>query len=208
MEDILDVYTWKYGKNRILVCMDECPRQLIGEVRSPIPAEPGKPARYDTEYRRNGTCEIFMFAAPLEKWRRAEVTEHRTRIDWALQIKKLLTDDFPQAEKIVLVMDNLDIHSVGSLYKAFPAEEARGLRNRLELHYTPIHGSWLNMAEIEINVLVNHGLSKRVPTIEQMREEVAAWNEARNHSAGKIQWRFTTEDARIKLKRLYPQFNS
>jgi hypothetical protein len=207
MEDILDVYTRKRDAKRPLVCEDECPRQLIGEVRSPIPAEPGKPARYDTEYKRNGTCEIFMFSAPLEGWRRAEATEHRTRMDWACQIKKLITVDFPDAEKIVLVVDNLDIHSIGSLYKAFPPEEARMLKNKLEIHYTPIHGSWLNMAEIEINVLVNHGLSKRVPTKKQMKKEVAAWNKSRNLSAHKINWRFTTDDARIKLKRLYPLFN-
>jgi hypothetical protein len=207
MEDILDVYTRKRDAKRPLVCEDECPRQLIGEVRCPIPAKPGKPARYDSEYKRNGTCEIFMFSAPLEGWRRAEVTEHRTRIDWANQIKKMVTIDFPDAEKIILVVDNLDIHSIGSLYKAFPPEEARALRNKLEVHYTPIHGSWLNMAEIEINVLVNHGLSKRIPTIKQMKKEVAAWNKSRNLTANKINWRFTTDDARVKLKRLYPLFN-
>jgi len=135
----------------------------------------------------------------------AEVTERRTRIDWAHQIKKLVTVDFPDSEKIVLVMDNLDTHTMGSLYKAFSPEEAKRLRDRLEVHYTPKHGSWLNMAEIENNVLINHGLSKRIPTIEQMKNEVAAWTEARNRSAGKINWRFTTDDARIKLKRLYPQ---
>lgn len=208
MEDILDVYTREQDTKRPLVCMDECPRQLIGETRIPIPAEPGKIACFDTEYRRNGTCEIFMFAAPLEGWRRAEVKEHRTAVDWADQIKQLVTVDFPQAEKIVLVMDNLNTHTIGSLYKRFPAEEARQLRDKLEIHYTPKHGSWLNMAEIELNVLVNHGLSKRVPTIEQMREEVRAWNKGRNQSASKINWRFTTADARIKLKRLYPQFDS
>jgi hypothetical protein len=205
MEDVLDVYSRKYDKTRPLVCMDEIPRQLIGESRSPIPAEPGKPERYDTEYVRNGTCVIFMFTAPLEKWRRAEVTERRTKIEWAHQIKKLVTVDFPDAEKIVLVMDNLDIHTMGSLYKAFPPEEAKRLRDKLEVHYTPKHGSWLNRAEIENNVLINHGLSTRIPIIEQMKKEVAAWTEARNQSAGKINWRFTTDDARIKLKRLYPQ---
>ena len=149
MEDILDVYTRKYDKKCPLVCMDEIPRQLIGETQLPIPAEPGKPERYDTEYVRNGTCVIFMFAAPFEGWRRAEVTERKTRIDWALQIKKLVTIDFPNAEKIVLVMDNLDTHCIGSLYKAFPPNEAKQLRDKLEIHYTPKHGSWLNMAEIE-----------------------------------------------------------
>ena len=206
MEDILDVYTRKYDKKCPLVCMDEIPRQLIGETQLPIPAEPGKPERYDTEYVRNGTCVIFMFAAPFEGWRRAEVTERKTRIDWALQIKKLVTIDFPNAEKIVLVMDNLDTHCIGSLYKAFPPNEAKQLRDKLEIHYTPKHGSWLNMAEIENNVLINHGLSKRIPTMEQTKKEVGAWTEGRNQNASKINWRFSIESARIKLKRLYPQF--
>jgi len=206
MEDILDVYTRKYNEKRPLVCMDEFPRQLIGEVRKPIPGKPGMIDRYDTEYKRNGTCEVFMFIAPLKGWRRAEVTEQRTKVDWASQIKKLVTVDFLDAEKIILVMDNLNTHTIGSLYKAFPAEEARQIRDKLEIHYTPKHGSWLNMAEIEINVLVNHGLSKRVPTIEQMKKEVKAWNKARNKTTTKINWRFSTNDARIKLKRLYPLF--
>ena len=207
MEDILDVYTRKHDKRHPIVCMDEVPRQLIGEVRIPISAKPGKPACYDTEYKRNGTCEIFVFVAPLEPWRRAEVSEQRAKIDYAYQIKKLVTVDFPDAEKIILVQDNLNTHTIGSLYKAFPPEEARKLRDKLEIHYTPLHGSWLNMAEIEINVLVNHGLSKRVPSIEQMKKEVSAWNKNRNMTANKINWRFSTEDARIKLKRLYPHFD-
>ena len=206
MEDILDVYTRKYDKKYPLVCMDELPRQLIGETRTPIPAGPGKPVRFDTEYRRNGTCEIFMFSSPLEGWRRAEVTERRTKSDWARQIKKLVTVDYPYAEKIVMVMDNLNTHTIGSLYKTFPPQEAKRLRDKLEIHYTPKHGSWLNMAEIEINVLVNHGLSKRVPTIQQMKKEVKAWNKARNKTTSKINWRFSTDDARIKLKCLYPHF--
>jgi len=207
MEDILDVYTRKYDENCILICMDEVPRQLIGETRKPVPAGRGNIARYDTEYKRNGTCEIFMFTAPLQSWRRAEVTEHRTRLDWAQQIKKLITVDFPHVKKIVLVMDNLNIHTIGSLYKAFPPEEASYYRGVLEIHYTPKHGSWLNMAEIEINVLVNHGLSKRIPSMQQMKKEVTAWNKARNKDANKINWRFSTENARIKLHRLYPQFD-
>jgi transposase len=206
MEDILDVYTRKYDKKRPLVCIDEVSRQLIGEKRMPVPVARGKPARYDTEYKRNGTCEIFMLTAPLEKWRRAEVTDQRAKIDYAHQIKKLVTSDFPDAEKIVLVQDNLNTHTIGALYKAFSPEEARLLRDKLEMHYTPKHGSWLNMAEIEINVLVNHGLSERVPSIEQMKREVAAWNKTRNMIGNKINWRFTSEDARIKLKRLYPHF--
>jgi len=206
MEDILDVYSANYDEKRVLVCMDEVPRQLIGETRKPIPMGQGKAVCYDTEYTRNGTCVIFMFSAPLRGWRRAEVTEQRTRLDWAGQIKKLLTVDFPHAEKIVLVMDNLNTHTIGSLYAAFPPEEASRYRSKLEIHYTPKHGSWLNIAEIENNVLVNHGLSKRVPTLQQMKKEVSAWNKSRNKSANKINWRFTTDNARIKLKRLYPLF--
>jgi transposase len=206
MEDILDVYTRKYNEKRPLVCLDEVSKQLIGEKRVPIPGAKGKAARYDTEYKRNGTCVVFMISAPLKGWRRAEVTEQRTKIDFAHQIKKLVTVDFPKAEKIVLVMDNLNTHTKGSLYKAFSPEEAKKLCDKLEIHYTPKHGSWLNMAEIEINVLVNHGLSKRVPTIEQMKKEVKAWTKIRNKIASKINWRFSTDDARIKLKRLYPQF--
>ena len=204
----MDVYTRKYDEKRPLVCFDEVPKQLIGEVRKPILGLKGKTTRYDTEYKRNGTCVVFMWTAPLKGWRRAEVTEKRTKIDFAHQIKKLVTVDFPDAKKIVLVMDNLNTHTIGSLYKAFPPEEAKMLRDKLEVHYTPKHGSWLNMAEIEINILVNHGLSKRVSTIEQMKKEVKAWNKKRNKAANKINWRFSTDNARIKLKRLYPLFDS
>jgi len=207
MEDILDIYTRKYDENTILVCMDEVPKQLIEETRKPIPAKRGSITRYDTEYKRNGTCAIFMFSAPLIGWRRADVTEQRTRIDFAQQIKKLVTIDFPNAKKIILVMDNLNTHSIGSLYKAFTPEEAKMLRDKLEIHFTPKHGSWLNMAEIEINVLVNHGLKKRVPTLKEMKKQVTVWFKERNKLEKKINWRFTTDDARIKLKRLYPQLH-
>jgi transposase len=206
MEDVLDVYTRKSDEKHPIVCMDECPRQLIGEVRTPQEIQKGKAGRFDTEYVRNGTCDLFMFAAPLKGWRRVEVTEQRKREDWAREIKKLVDHDFPDAEKIVLVMDNLNTHTIGSLYETFSPEEARRIRDKLEIHYTPKHGSWLNMAEIEINVLVNHGLTKRIPTIRQMKKEAKAWNLARNKTVKKINWRFTTEDARIKLYRLYPQF--
>jgi hypothetical protein len=207
MEDILDVYCRKQDKKRPLVCMDESPQQLIGEIRSPIPGRKGKVGRYDTEYVRNGTCEIFMFAAPLEGWRRVTITERRTKIDRALQIKELVDVNFPHAEKIVLVMDNLNTHKTASLYEAFPPEEAKRIREKLEIHYTPVHGSWLNMAEIEINVLVNHGLSRRIPAMKQIKKEAAAWNKLRNKNANKINWRFSTDDARIKLHRLYPLFH-
>ena len=206
MEDILDVYTRKHDKKRPLVCMDESPKQLIGETRIPLNMKKGIARRYDTEYVRNGTCELFMFVAPLEGWRRAEVTERRTKKDWSYQIKKLVDIDFPQAEKIILVMDNLNTHTIGSLYEAFPPEEARRIREKLEIHFTPKHGSWLNMAETELNVLINHGLSVRVPTMNQMQKETKAWKNERNATAKKITWRFTTEGARIKLHRLYPLF--
>ncbi|MDR3336322.1 MAG: transposase, partial [Treponema sp.] len=174
---------------------------------------PGETERYDTEYVRNGTCDIFMFNAPLLGWRRAEVTERRTREDWARQIKKLADEDFPDAKKITLVMDNLNTHNPASLYETFQPEEAKRIRDRLEIHYTPKHGSdfsprWLNMAEIEFSVLNNHGLSDRIPAIEQMRREVNAWNKIRNKKSCKINWRFTTADAQIKLARLYPLFES
>jgi transposase len=206
MEDVLDVYAREQDTNRPLVCMDECPKQLTGETRTPLPVKPGEAACFDTEYARNGTCDIFMFAAPLKGWRRAEITERRTRADWAGQIKRLADEDFPDAEKIILVMDNLNTHGIASLYETFPADEAKQIKDKLEIHYTPKHGSWLNMAEIELNVINNHGLSSRIPAIEQMRKEAAAWNLRRNREACKINWRFTTADARIKLKRLYPQF--
>jgi transposase len=206
MEDVLDVYTREQDANRPLVCMDECPKQLIGETRAPLPVQPGNSACFDTEYVRNGTCDIFMFVAPLEGWRRADITEQRTRTDWGHQIRQLVDVDFPQAEKIVLVMDNLNTHTPASLYETFPPEEAKRIRDKLEIHYTPKHGSWLNMAEIELNVINNHGLSKRIPDIQHMRQETEAWNRERNKNACKINWRFTTADARIKLKRLYPLF--
>jgi transposase len=208
MEDVLDVYVRPEDTNQPLVCMDECPKQLIGETRLPLSAQTGETERFDTEYVRNGTCDVFMFTAPLLGWRRAEVTERRTREDWAQQVKKLVDEDFPNAKKITLVMDNLNTHNPASLYETFQPEEAKRIRDRLEIHYTPKHGSWLNMAEIEFSVLNNHGLSDRIPTIEQMRQEVSAWNQIRNKKSCEINWRFTTADARIKLARLYPLFES
>jgi hypothetical protein len=170
-----------------------------------VTGETGGPACYDTEYVRNGTCDIFMFVAPLEGWRRAEITEQRKRKDWAEQVKKLVDEDFPLAENILPVMANLNTHNAASLYETFAPDEAKRIKDKLEIHYTPKHGSRLNMAEIELNVINNHGLSGRIPTI-GMREEVAVWNRRRNREACKINWRFTTADVRIKLKRLYSQF--
>lgn len=204
MEDVLEVYKRPFDPIRPLVCMDECPKQLIGETRLPIMAQPGQPERFDTEYVRNGTCNLFMFSAPLLGWRRVDVTEKRTMVEWAWQIRQLVDIDFPWAEKVVLAMDNLNTHRPASLYEAFPPEEARRILERLEIHYTPKHGSWLNMAEIEFSVLNHHGLSDRIPSLERMKQEVAAWVHRRNQQVKRIIWRFTTADARIKLARLYP----
>ena len=208
MEDVLDVYERPEDPRRPLVCMDECPKQLIGEIRTPLAMEPGQPERFDTEYVRNGTCNLFLFTAPLTGWRRVEVTERRTQKDWAEQIRRLVEEDFPDADKIVLVMDNLNTHRPASLYEAFEADHAKRIWDKLEIHYTPKHGSWLNMAEIEFSGLNRHGLSDRVPDMASMRRETSEWSFRRNAEGGKIDWRFTTKDARIKLKRLYPKIQS
>lgn len=205
MEDVLDVYERPVDQKRPLVCMDECSKQLIGETRLSLPVRPGRAECYDTEYVRNGTCNLFMFTAPLLGKRRVDVTERRTRKDWALQIKKLVDEDFPEAEKILLVQDNLNTHTPASLYETFEPEEAKRILGKLEIHYTPKHGSWLNMAEIEFSVLNHHGLPDRVSSLEDMKNKVKAWIEHRNAEARKIDWQFTTVDARIKLKRLYPK---
>ena len=188
--------------------MDEQPRQLIKEMRQTIPVEPGKPAREDYEYERNGTANIFMFVEPLGGWRHVKVTEHRTTVDWAHQIRQLLDEHYPTAERIRLVMDNLNTHTIGSLYEAFEPEEAHRLAKRLEIHQTPKHGSWLNMAEIELSALTQQCLNRRIPDIETLRKETRTWECRRNQKQKGVDWQFTTEDARIKLKRLYPQIQS
>jgi hypothetical protein len=208
MEDVLKVYRLPFDPDRPVVCMDECPKQLIGEVRHPLPGRPGSIEKFDTEYKRNGTCDLFVFTAPLVGWRRVEVTERRTKLDWACQVKKLVDLDFPDATVIRLVCDNLNTHCPASLYDAFPAHEASRLLDKLEFHYTPKHGSWLNMAEIELSVLNNHGLSERIPTFEIMKRETEAWTKRRNETVKRINWQFTAEDARVKLARLYPQLTS
>jgi transposase len=208
MEDILDTYKLPVDAKKPLVCMDESPKQLIEETRIPIPASEKHNGRFDTEYKRNGVCEEFMFCAPLLGWRRASITETRTKKDWANQIKILVDEDFPDAEKIILVMDNLNTHTIASLYEAFTPKEARRIAEKLEIHYTPKHGSWLNMAEIEFNVLNNHGLANRIPTIEEVRQQTDAWCRLRNKECRKIDWQFTTDDARIKLRHLYPHFET
>ena len=205
MEDILAVYARPYNPKFPVVCMDESSVQLIGEVHDPIPAAPGHPVLVDDEYVRNGVASIFMEVEPLGGKRKVKITERRTRIDWAHFIKEMLEERYPEAEKVVLVMDNLNTHSPASLYQAFPPEEARYLAERLEIHYTPKHGSWLDIAEIELSVLKRQCLAGRIENIEKMRAEVSVWNTDRNNRQSKVDWQFTTSDARVKLKRLYPK---
>ena len=205
MEDVLEVYHLPYDPDYPVVCMDESCKQLIGEVRQPIPCTPGQPARIDDEYVRNGVAEIFMEVEPLAGRRHVAVTERRTRQDWAKQIKQMLDERYPAAIKVRLVMDNLNTHQVASLYATFPAHEARRLAERLEIHYTPKHGSWLNMAEIELSALKGQCLDRRIADMATMQVEVAQWQHARNNLTKKIDWQFTTAEARIKLKRLYPK---
>jgi len=205
MEDVLEVYHLAYDPDYPLVCMDESCKQLIGEVREPIRYKPGQPERVDDEYVRNGVAEIFMEVEPLTGKRHVTVTERRTRKDWALQIKKMLDERYPDAIKVRLVMDNLNTHNVASLYETFEPKEARRLAERLDIHYTPKHGSWLNMAEIELSVLKGQCLDRRIPDMATTQSQVATWERDRNNSTRKIVWQFTTSDARIKLKRLYPK---
>jgi hypothetical protein len=204
MEDVLEVYTRHYDPRRPQVCLDETSRQLLAQVTPPMPLAPGQPAREDYEYRRGGVCNLFLVCEPLAGWRHVTVSDRRTRIDWAHCIKDLVDVHYPDAEQIVLVQDNLNTHTPASLYAAFPAAEARRLADRLELHYTPKHGSWLNMAEIELAMLAGQCLDRRLADRASLEREVAAWQAARNRAGRGVNWRFTTEDARIKLKHLYP----
>lgn len=204
MEDILTLYKRPYDPDVPLVCMDETSKQFTKETRRGIHAKPGRPARYDYEYERNGVCNLFMFYEPFGGWRHVSVTERRTKIDWARQIKALLCDHYPHARKIILVMDNLNTHTGASLYEAFPPEEARSLLERLEIHPTPKHGSWLNIAEIELRVLMGQCLNRRIPDKNALEHETTKWQAERNRAGAKVDWHFSTADARIKLKRLYP----
>jgi transposase len=204
MEDVLEVYTRPYDPRFPLVCMDEVSKQVLRDTREPLAMQPGKPERRDYEYERGGVANLFLFSEPLAGKRWVDVTEHRTKVDWAHQIRQLVDERHPQAERIVLVMDNLNTHTPASLYEAFPPQEAKRLADKLETHYTPKHGSWLNMAEIELSVLSRQCLDRRVPDFETLAAEVKAWEQRRNSEECKIDWRFTTDDARIKLKRLYP----
>lgn len=206
MEDVLDLYHEPYDASRPVVCMDETSKQLVAETRLPIPAGPGRPRRIDYEYERHGAANVFMFAEPLRGWRWAPVSERRTRVDWAQAVRELLEVHYPSAEVVRLVMDNLNVHSVGSLYEAFPPEEARRLTKRLEVHHTPKHGSWLNVAEIELRALSVQCISRRIPNIQILRREVWAWTKDRNRRSVDVDWQFTTSDARIRLKHLYPEF--
>ena len=203
MEDVLDVYQRPYDPRRPVVTFDETSRQLTKETRQPVPAAPGRPARVDYEYERNGTANLFLWFEPLVGRRHVKVTDRRTKCDFAVAIREL-ADGYPAAEKIVLVMDNLNTHKPASLYEAFPPEEARRLIERLEIHYTPKHGSWLNMAETELSVLARQCLDRRIPDRPTLDAETAAWEQARNAARCRVDWQFTTADARTKLKRLYP----
>lgn len=204
MEDVLEVYKRPHDPARPLVCLDETSKQLVAETRTPLPMRPGQEARYDYEYRRGGVANLFMLFAPLEGWRHVEVTERRTSVDYAHVLKALADLHFPAAERITLVQDNLNTHTPASLYEAFPPVEARRLVERFEWRYTPKHGSWLNMAEAELSVLAGQCLDRRIEDRETLAREVAAWLEHRNTRHATADWRFTTEDARIKLKSLYP----
>ncbi len=204
MEEVLDVYHRPHDPKRPLVCLDEGTKQLVSETRQPLPTQPGQPAKVDFEYARHGTANLFVLFAPLEGWRHVRITEQRTRCDWAHCIRDLVDVQFPAAETIVLVMDNLNTHHPASLYEAFPPAEAHRIAARLEIHYTPKHGSWLNMAEIELSVLARQCLDRRIPDQATLSHEVTAWQAQRNAQASSVDWQFTTQDARIKLKHLYP----
>ena len=207
MEMLLDVYKRPYNPLHPVVCMDESPRQLIAETRTPIPASPGKLSKYDYEYRRCGTCNIFLACEPLAGKRMVKITERRTKKDWAYFLENI-AENYKGAEKITLVMDNLNTHNPGSLYETFTPEKAKEIWNRFNFVYTPKHGSWLNMAEIELNVLTSQCLNRRIDNIKIIRKEVQAWEEHRNNKNAKVNWQFTTKDARIKLYRLYPTLES
>jgi hypothetical protein len=204
MEDVLDVYHGDYSPKHPLVCMDESNKQLLGDIRQPLPVASGQPARYDSEYKRNGTRNLFLAFAPLQGWREVTVTDRRTKQDWAHYMKDLVDVHFPEADLITVVLDNLNTHTLASLYETFEPAEAHRLARKLDLHYTPKHGSWLNMAEIEFSALSRQCLNRRLADADTLQRHVAAWAAERNSHGTSIEWRFTTDDARIKLKRLYP----
>ena len=205
MEDILSLYCLAYDPEIPLINMDEQPLQLIKEMKVPLPMKPGQPRKYDYKYDRNGTAVNFMFTETLGSWRKVNIRERKTMIDWAHEIKELLDVDYPHVKKVRLVCDNLNTHRIASLYEAFDPQEARRLAERLEIHYTPKHGSWLNIAEIELSVLTNQCLRRRIPDLQTLKHETKCWERDRNAKQKSVDWQFTTDDARIKLKRLYPQ---
>lgn len=206
MEDILDLYHLPQDPQRPLVCFDETSKQLVKETRIPIEMEPGRSKRYDYEYERNGVCNLFLCFAPLLTWRHVKVTDHRTKVDFAQCMKDLSDVHFPDAETIVVVLDNLNTHRPSALYEMYPPAEAKRILDRLEFHYTPKHGSWLNMAEIEFSVLVRQCLAGRVPDQPTLKQQVSAWQAGRNAKSSNVNWQFTTSDARTKLKKLYPSY--
>lgn len=206
MEDVLDIYVAPHPPEEPLICMDEASKQLLRDVQPGQPTAPGRPARADYHYERRGVQALFMFFDPLRGWRRVSCRDSRTRVDWAEEVRRLLDEDYPLARKVTLVCDNLNTHSIASLYEAFPAAEAHRLARRLEIHYTPRHGSWLNVAEIELAVLSRQCLDRRIGSADALQAETAAWMRDRNAAACRVEWRFTTEDARTKLRHLYPQF--
>ena len=204
MEDVLSVYHRRYDPRYPQVCMDEGSKQLLSDKREGTPMHPGQPERYDNEYERHGTVSVLVACEPVAGKRVVQIRKRRTKKDWAYFMRELIDEHYPDAEKLVLVMDNLNTHSPSSFYEVFPPQEARRLTEKLEIHYTPKHGSWLNMAEIELSVLARQCLAGRIPTLEQAQQRVAAWQQQRDHTQATIDWRFTTADARIKLKHLYP----
>lgn len=205
MEDILDLYRRPYNPDIPLICMDEQPIQLINEVRNPLPAGPNYVERYDYEYRRNGTANVFMFTEPLDGWRKVSIRQKKKKEDWATEIRELLEIDYPDAEKVILVCDNLNTHTIGALYTAFKPEDAFHLLKRLEIHHTPKHGSWLNIAEIELSALTRQCFKgRRIGDLGTVRFETKEWEKTRNSNQISVDWQFTAKDARIKLKRLYP----
>ena len=208
LEDVLEVYHRPYDPDRPVVCMDELSKQLVGQTRVPVPVAPGLPARFDYEYVRNGTANLFLFTEPLAGWRHVAVTDRRTAVDWAWQVRELLDVRYPEVECVTLVSDNLNTHTYASLYEAFEPAEARRLIKRLELIHTPKHGSWLNIAELELNVLTRQCLGRRIEDKKTLIGETVAWEDDRNAEQTGVDWQFTTADARVKLKRLYPQFQS
>jgi hypothetical protein len=208
MEDVLDVYQRAYDPERAVICMDETCKQLLGEMRAPLSPKPGRPARYDYEYRRNGMANVFLWVEPLSGRVGAQVTERRTRTDWAVFMREVVAEQAPIDGQIVLVMDNLNTHEPASLYEAFPAPKARQIARKLEIHHTPKHGSWLNIAELYLGVLTTQCLDRRIPDIETLRREVAAWVSDRNARRAPVSWQFTTDDARIKLTHLYPSIQT